>query len=37
MIITVEGNIGSGKSTLVKNLKEHLAEQGICMYLFKNQ
>ncbi len=29
MIITVEGNIGSGKSTLVKNLKQHLAEQGV--------
>jgi len=29
MIISIEGNIGSGKSTLVKNLKQHLMEQSI--------
>lgn len=29
MIITVEGNIGSGKSTLVENLKRHLSNKEI--------
>ena len=29
MIISVEGNIGSGKSTLVDNLKRHLSNKEI--------
>ena len=29
-IISIEGNIGSGKSTFLKYLKEHLASDKIC-------